>query len=104
MLEKKVMAIHLSHDDGEFVSLQLCGHEQGLLDELLQQAVTVLCQSTAVCRTLTFIGIVRASYTMFTKLDQRSWIKIEVVRCRSTQECFQGLRELCAISHSEMMG
>ena len=30
---------------------------------------------------------------MFTKLEQRSWIKIEVVRSRSTQECFQGLRE-----------
>ena len=30
---------------------------------------------------------------MFTKLEQRSWIKIEVARCRSTQECLQGLRE-----------
>ena len=30
---------------------------------------------------------------MFTKLEQRSWIKIEVARCRSTQECFQELRE-----------
>ena len=29
---------------------------------------------------------------MFTKLEQRSWIKIEVVRCRSTEE-FYGLRE-----------
>ena len=33
---------------------------------------------------------------MFTKLEQRSWIKIKVARCRSTQECFQGLCEaLC---------
>ena len=32
---------------------------------------------------------------MFTKLDQRSWIKIEVARGHSTQECFQGLREAC---------
>ena len=33
---------------------------------------------------------------MFTKLEQRSWIKIEVARCRSTEECFQGLCEaLC---------
>ena len=32
---------------------------------------------------------------MFTKLEQRSWIKIEVTRRRSTQECFQGLREAC---------
>lgn len=32
---------------------------------------------------------------MFTKLEQRSWIKIEVARGRSTQECFQGLREAC---------
>ena len=32
---------------------------------------------------------------MFTKLEPRSWIKIEVARCRSTQECFQGLREVC---------
>ena len=33
--------------------------------------------------------------TIFTKLEQRSWIKIEVARCRSTQECFQRLREAC---------
>ena len=32
---------------------------------------------------------------MFTKLEQRSWIKIEVARCRSTQECFKELRETC---------
>ena len=32
---------------------------------------------------------------MFTKLEQRSWIKIEVARRRSTQECFQGLGEAC---------
>ena len=32
---------------------------------------------------------------MFTKLEQRSWIKIEVTRGRSTQEYFQGLREAC---------
>ncbi|KAJ4433002.1 hypothetical protein ANN_15259 [Periplaneta americana] len=32
---------------------------------------------------------------MFTKLEQRSWIKIEVTRGRSAQECFQGLREAC---------
>ena len=48
-------------DDGEFESCQLCGHEQGLIDELVHPAATVLCQSAAVCRTLTFIGIVRAS-------------------------------------------
>ncbi|KAJ4450773.1 hypothetical protein ANN_02203 [Periplaneta americana] len=32
---------------------------------------------------------------MFTKLEQCSWIKIEVARGRSAQECFQGLRESC---------
>ncbi|KAJ4452182.1 hypothetical protein ANN_03700 [Periplaneta americana] len=32
---------------------------------------------------------------MFTKLEQRSWIKIEVARGRSAQECFQRLREAC---------
>ena len=32
---------------------------------------------------------------MFTELQQRSWIKIEVARSRSTKECFQGLRESC---------
>ena len=32
---------------------------------------------------------------MFTKVEQRSWIKIEVARGRSAQECFQGLREAC---------
>ena len=31
--------------------------------------------------------------TMFTQLEQRSWIKIEVVRGRSTQECFQRLHK-----------
>ena len=51
------MATLLSHDDGELESCQLFGHEQGLLDELVQPAATVFCQSTAVCRTLTFIGI-----------------------------------------------
>ena len=30
---------------------------------------------------------------MFAKLEQRFWIKIEVERYRSTQECFQGLHE-----------
>ena len=56
------MEILLSHDDAEFESCQLCEQEQGLLDELVQPAATVLCQSTVVCRTLTFIGIVRAPY------------------------------------------
>ncbi|KAJ4450622.1 hypothetical protein ANN_02050 [Periplaneta americana] len=37
---------------------------------------------------------------MFTKLEQCSWIKIEVARGRSAQECFQGLRCSVAISHS----
>jgi len=32
---------------------------------------------------------------MFTKEDQRSWIKIEVARGRSAQTCFQGLQEAC---------
>ena len=31
---------------------------------------------------------------MFTKLEQCSWIKIEVARDRSMQECFQGLSEV----------
>ena len=30
---------------------------------------------------------------MFTKLEQRSWIKIEVAQGRSSQECFQRLLE-----------
>ena len=32
---------------------------------------------------------------MFTKLEQLSWIKTKVARGRSTQECFQRLREAC---------
>ena len=32
---------------------------------------------------------------MFTKLEQRPWIKIEVARGHSTQECFQELCEAC---------
>jgi len=32
---------------------------------------------------------------MFTKEDQRSWIKIEVARGHSAQICFQELREAC---------
>ena len=32
---------------------------------------------------------------MFSKLEQRSWIKIEVARGRSTKECFQGPCEAC---------
>ena len=32
---------------------------------------------------------------MFTKTEQRSWIKIEMARSRSTQGGFQGLREAC---------
>ncbi|KAJ4439542.1 hypothetical protein ANN_07666 [Periplaneta americana] len=34
--------------------------------------------------------------TTFTKLEQRSWIKIEVTRDHSAQECFKGLHEACA--------
>ena len=42
-LKKKIiMATLLLRDDGEFESCQLCGHEQGLLDELVQPAATVL--------------------------------------------------------------
>ncbi|KAJ4436961.1 hypothetical protein ANN_17093 [Periplaneta americana] len=33
--------------------------------------------------------------TILTKLEQRSWIKIEMARGHSAQECFQGLREAC---------
>ncbi|KAJ4435406.1 hypothetical protein ANN_18021 [Periplaneta americana] len=33
--------------------------------------------------------------TMFAKLEQRFWIKIEMSRGRSAQECFQGVREAC---------
>ena len=33
---------------------------------------------------------------MFTKLEQHSWIKIEVTRHRSMQECFQGMLQACA--------
>ncbi|KAJ4448689.1 hypothetical protein ANN_00079 [Periplaneta americana] len=36
-LVSKVMATLLSYDDGAFKSCQLCGHEQGLLDELVHQ-------------------------------------------------------------------
>ena len=32
---------------------------------------------------------------MFIKLEQSSWIKIEVARRSSTQECIQGLCEAC---------
>ncbi|PNF18472.1 hypothetical protein B7P43_G08996 [Cryptotermes secundus] len=32
---------------------------------------------------------------MFTKQEERSWIKIEVARGRSAQNCYQGLREAC---------
>ena len=39
----KVLVTLLSHDNGEFGSCQLCGHEQGLLDELVQPTATVLC-------------------------------------------------------------
>ena len=32
---------------------------------------------------------------MFTELEQRSWIKIEMAQSYSTQECFQALLEAC---------
>jgi hypothetical protein len=44
---------------------------------------------------------------MFMKQEQRFWIKIEVARGHSAQNCYQGLREACgdaAISHSGTMG
>ncbi|KAJ4441633.1 hypothetical protein ANN_11491 [Periplaneta americana] len=37
--------------------------------------------------------------TTFTKLEQRSWIKIEVTRGRSAQECFQGLHADAALPY-----
>ena len=43
---------------------------------------------------------------MFTELEQRSWIKVEVTQCRSTQESFQELRETCgdsALSYCTMI-
>ena len=33
---------------------------------------------------------------MFTKLEQRSWIIIEVAQGRSTHECFLELHEVCS--------
>ena len=51
----KVLATLLSHGAGEFENCQLCGHEQGLLDVVVQPATTVVLQSIAVRRTLTFI-------------------------------------------------
>ena len=55
----------------------------------MQPAATI-----AVCRTLTFFrDSANALKTVFTKLEQSFWIKIEVARSRTTQECFQGLRE-----------
>ena len=44
---------------------------------------------------------------MFTKLEQRSWTKIEVARSHCTQECFQGLHEACgdaALPHRTVAG
>ena len=32
---------------------------------------------------------------MFIELEQRSWIKIEMARGLSTQECFQRLHDAC---------
>ena len=32
---------------------------------------------------------------MFTKVEQRSWMKIEMERGRTMQECFEGLHEAC---------
>ena len=64
----------LLHDDGQVESFQPCGHEQGLLDKLVQSAATVLCQSTSVSRMLTSIGIVQVPYHVYktraTFLDQ----------------------------------
>ena len=57
-LDKKCWKHCCHFDDDEFESCQLCGHEKVLLDELVQPAATVLCQSTAVCKALTSIWIV----------------------------------------------
>ncbi|GBM14561.1 hypothetical protein AVEN_34976-1 [Araneus ventricosus] len=37
---------------------------------------------------------------MFTKGDQRAWIKIEVARGKNASECYHGLREACALPYS----
>jgi hypothetical protein len=37
---------------------------------------------------------------MFTKQEQRSWIKIEVARSRSAQNCYQGLRDAALPYHT----
>ena len=86
------MVTLLLHDDDELETCQLCGHEQGLLDELVQPETPVICQSTASVLNVDFF---RESESLLrpTELEQRSWIKIEVARGRSTQECFGGLLE-----------
>ena len=48
------------HDYGDFETCQLPEHEQGLLDKLVKPVAMVLCQSTAMYRPLTLIGLVRA--------------------------------------------
>ena len=57
------MATLSSYNDSKFESCQLYGHEEGLLGlyELMQPVVTLPCEYTTVCRTLTFTGIVRAT-------------------------------------------
>ena len=39
---------------------------------------------------------------MLTKLQQRSWIKIEVARCRSTQECLRNCVKHVAMQRCQM--
>ena len=43
-------------------------------------------------RELIFVRYISRPETMFAKLEQHSWIKVEVARVRSTQERFQGTR------------
>ena len=40
---------------------------------------------------------------MFTKLQQRSWIKIELPRDLSTQECFRDCVKRCHITHGTLV-
>ncbi|GBM14925.1 hypothetical protein AVEN_213269-1 [Araneus ventricosus] len=41
---------------------------------------------------------------MFTKYDQRSWIKIEVARGKNASEYSYGLREACALPYRTVAG
>ncbi|KAJ4439793.1 hypothetical protein ANN_07921 [Periplaneta americana] len=87
----KMYLREVGYDDRDWINLDL-DREQW---RAYVRAINLL-KSSLKARKYSAYCMCERPKTTFTKLEQRSWIKIEVTRGRSAKECFHGLHEAYA--------